>query len=143
MKAYDAPVGASQIYSLSFVPVKMLVGIAGEQKVRGLGISQVVPNPDSAIIALAKDFQTFLKSPYGKGVQSNAVNFEVYLNVRLVVEAIKLAGPRPTPEKVTRALMSMNNFELCGYPISFSDAERRGSQYIDIAVIGRNGRLNY
>lgn len=143
MKAYDAPVGASQIYSLSFVPVKMLVALAGEQKVRGMGVSQVVPNPDSAVISLAKDFQKFLKSPYGKGVQSNAVNFEVYLNVRLVAEAIRLAGPKPTPEKVTRALMSMNNFELGGYPISFSETARRGSQYIDIAVIGRNGRLNY
>ena len=143
MTAYNAPAAASQIYSLSFVPVKMLVAIAGEQKVRGMGISQVVPNPDSAVISLAKDFQAFLKSPYGAGVQSNTVNFEVYLNVRLVAEAIRLAGPKPTPEKVTRALMSMNNVELGGYPISFSETARRGSQYLDIAVIGRNGRLNY
>ncbi|KRB89961.1 hypothetical protein ASE07_17680 [Noviherbaspirillum sp. Root189] len=143
MKAYDAPKGASQIYALSFVPAKSLADFAGEQRVRGIGISQVVPNPGSTTLPLAKDFQTFLKSPYGKGVTSNPLNFEVYLNIRLVVDAIKMAGAKPTPEKVTQALASMNGYQLGGYPISFSESNRRGSHYLDIGVIGPNARLSY
>lgn len=143
MKAYDAPVGTSQIYSLSFVPVKALAEAAGEKRVRGMGISQVVPNPDSTTLPLAKDFQTFLKSSYGKGVTSNSTNFEVYLNTRLLVEAIRMAGPAPTPEKVTKALTSMSGYNLAGYPISFSETNRNGSHYLDIGVIGGKGRLNY
>ena len=143
MKVYDAPKGASQIYALSFVPSKMLAQVAGEAKVRGVGISQVVPNPESTSLPLAKDFQTFLKSPYGKGISSNPLNFEVYLNVRLTAEAIRMAGPKPTPEKVMQALTSMKGYMLAGYPISFSETNRRGTHYLDIGVIGANGRLSY
>lgn len=143
MKAYDAPKGASQIYSLSFVPAKLLAQIAGESKVRGVGISQVVPNPESTSLPLAKDFQNFLKTPYGRGISSNPLNFEVYMNVRLIVEAIKMAGPKPTPDKVMQALTSMKGYMMGGYPISFSETNRRGTHYLDIGVIGSNGRLSY
>jgi ABC-type branched-subunit amino acid transport system substrate-binding protein len=143
MRVYDAPVGAAQIFTLSFVPVKALVEAAGDKRVRGMGISQVVPNPDSTSLALAKDFQAFLKSSYGKGISSNATNFETYMNTRLLVEAIRMAGPNPTPEKITMALTSMENFRLGGHPISFTETNRNGSQYLDIGVIGATGRLYY
>ncbi|HEY8607764.1 MAG TPA: ABC transporter substrate-binding protein [Noviherbaspirillum sp.] len=143
MKVYDAPMGASQIYTLSFVPAKLLTDSVGEKRVRGVGISQVVPNPNSTTLPLAKEFQTFLKSPYGKGISANPTNFEVYLNIRLLTEAIRMAGPQPTPEKVTKALSSMNGYSLAGFPISFSDTKRVGSHYLDIGVVGAGGRLNY
>ncbi len=143
MSVYDAPMGAAQIYTLSFVPPKMLVDIVGVKRARGVGITQVVPNPNSAALGLAREFQAFLASPYGKGIQSNALNFEVFLNVRLVVEAIRMAGPNPTPEKVTRALTNMQGYSLAGFPINFGETNRRGSSYLDIAVIGGSGRLHY
>ncbi|WP_081583617.1 ABC transporter substrate-binding protein [Noviherbaspirillum massiliense] len=143
MKAYDAPAGAAQIYTLSFVSSTGLAEFAGERRVRGIGISQVVPNPSSVSLPLAKDFQAFLKTPYGQGVHSTPLNFEIYMNARLLVDAIKMAGPKPTPEKVTQSLVSMQNYRLGGYPINFSETNRRGSSYSDIGVIGYNGRLSY
>jgi branched-chain amino acid transport system substrate-binding protein len=143
MKVYDKSKTMAQVYALSFVPAKALADFAGEQRVRGIGISQVVPNPASTTLPLAKEFQTFLKSPYGKGISSNPLNFEVFLNLRLAVEAIRMAGSKPTPEKVTNALTSMNSFMLAGYPINFSETNRRGAHYLDIAVVGANGRLSY
>ncbi|HZW21130.1 ABC transporter substrate-binding protein [Noviherbaspirillum sp.] len=143
MKVYDKSKSMAQVYALSFVPAKQLADAAGEMRVRGVGISQVVPNPSSTTLPLAKEFQSFLKSPYGKGVSSNPLNFEVFLNLRLAVEAIRMAGPKPTPEKVTHALTTMNSFMLAGYPINFSETNRRGAHYLDIAVVGANGRLHY
>lgn len=143
MKAYDVPNGTAQIYTLSFVSAKTLADVAGEKRVRGIGISQVVPNPNSTTLPLAKEFQTFLKSPYGKGVDSTPPNFEVFLNIRLAVDAIKMAGTKPTPEKVTQALASMKGYMLGGYPINFSETNRLGSHYLDIGVVGMNGRLSY
>lgn len=143
MKAYDAPSGASQLYTLSFVTPDGLLTGAGEARVRGIGITQVVPNPNSTVLPLTKDFQAFLKTPYAKGVVSNPLNFEGFLNVRLALEAIRMAGANPTAVSVTQALKSMHNFRLGGFPIEFSETNRRGSAFLDIAVIGRNGRLYY
>lgn len=143
MKAYGAPAGSAQIYTLSFVTPKLLADTAGEAKVRGIGISQVVPNPNSATIPLIKDFQNFLASPFGKGIVSSPVSLEGYLNIRLLVEAIKAAGAHPTGEKVLQNLASMRNYRVGGFPIDFADGKRSGSSYLDIAVVGRNARLQY
>jgi branched-chain amino acid transport system substrate-binding protein len=143
MKSYNAPVGAAQIYTLSFVTPKGLADFAGEDRIRGIGISQVVPNPNSTALPLSKDFKTFMQTPYAKGAVASPLTFEAYLNIRLAVEAIKLAGPHPTAEKVTQALTTLRNYRLGGFAIDFSETNRRGSSYLDIAVIGRNARLSY
>ncbi|HVL77483.1 MAG TPA: ABC transporter substrate-binding protein [Noviherbaspirillum sp.] len=143
MKAYDAPHGASQIYALSFVTPKMLAETAGEAKARGVGISQVVPNPNATSMPLVKDFNAFLSSPWGKGIDASPVTLEGYLNVRLAVEAIRAAGPRPTGEKVMQSLAAMRNHQIGGFPIDFSAGRRSGSSYLDIAVVGRNAKLMY
>lgn len=110
MKAYNAPKGASQIYTLSFISAETLAKAVSADRIRGIGITQVVPNPKMTTLPLAKDFQAFLNSPFGNGAVSNPLNFEVYMNVRLVVEALKMAGPAPTAEKMTKVLNSMNNY---------------------------------
>jgi len=126
----------------SFRP-RGLADFAGEEKIRGIGISQVVPNPNSLALPLSKDFVTFMQSPFAKGANASPFTFESYLNIRLAVEAIRMAGPHPTPEKVTQSLTSMHNYKLGGYPIDFTETNRRGSSYLDIAVVGRNARLSY
>jgi len=143
MKVYDAPVGAAQIYTLSFVTPDHLQAAAGEARIRGIGITQVVPNANSAVLQISKDFQAFLKTPAAKGVEPNPLNFESFVNLKLVLEAIRLAGPNPTAASVTQSLKSMHHFQLGGLPIDFSETNRSGSNFLDIAVVGRNARLYY
>jgi len=143
MKAYSAPVGAAQIYALSFVTPKMLASAAGEEKIRGIGITQVVPNPNSATTVLVKDFQSLVNNAFGKNVSPSSVTLEGYLNIRLLVEAIRMAGPHPTSEKVLQSLASMQDYRVGGFPIDFGKGNRSGSSFLDIAVVGRNARLQY
>ena len=143
MSKYDAPVGAAQIYALSFVTAKGLAEHAGAERIRGMGLSQVVPNPSSVALPLSGDFSKFVTTSFGKGITPSPLTFEAYLNIRLVLEAIRNAGAHPTAESVTRSLASMKQTKLAGFPIDFGDGNRRGSSYIDIAVIGRNARLSY
>lgn len=143
MKVYGAPTGAAQIYALSFISPQTLADVAGEAKVRGMGISQVVPNPSSATLPVIKDYQDFIHKTFGKTMPLSPPGFECYLNIRLVVEAIKIAGPQPTSEKIMQALASMKNYRVGGFPIDFSGGQRTGSNYLDIAVIGPNAKLLY
>lgn len=141
MKVYDAPAGAAQIFTLSFVTPTLLAAIAGESRARGVGITQVVPNPNSTSLPLMKDFQTFLKSPHGQGIQPSAVAAESYLNLRVMLEAIRKSGPQPTSDKVMRNLIAMQDSRLGGFRIDYSQSKRNGSDYLDIAVVGRNAVL--
>ncbi len=60
-----------------------------------------------------------------------------------IIAANSQAGAHPTPEQVLQSLTSMRNYRLAGFPIDFSETNRKGSSYMDIAVIGRNARLLY
>ena len=143
MKAYSAPQGASQIYTLSFVAPKMLASLAGESKIRGMAISQVVPNPRSTNLHFVRDFQQLVAGAYGKEIVSSPVTLEAYLNIRLLVTAIKMTGSHPTGEKVMQNLAAMHNFDVGGFTVDFSGLKRNGSNYLDIAVVGQGARLQY
>jgi len=62
---------------------------------------------------------------------------------RLLVTAIKMSGNHPTSEKVMQNLAAMHNYDLAGYHIDFDQSKRRGSNFLDIAVVGRDARLLY
>jgi ABC-type branched-subunit amino acid transport system substrate-binding protein len=143
MKVYNAPAGSAQIYALSFVTSTMLADIAGTEKIRGIGITQVVPNPRYSIMPMVKDFQRLINSPHGSGIIPSPIALEGYLNIRILATAIKMAGPHPTSEKIMQSLASMHNFDVGGYPIDFTDTKRNGSSYLDIAVVGPKARLLY
>ena len=71
MNKYEQPVGAAQIYALSFITTKGLAEHAGVEKIRGMGLSQVVPNPTSVSLPLSGDFSKFLRTPFGQGATSS------------------------------------------------------------------------
>ena len=66
-----------------------------------------------------------------------------YVNARVTGEAIRRAGPNPTPEKVTSALRGLK-VDLGGYPVDFTTAKNNvGASFVDIGFIDKNGRLRY
>ncbi|KAB2894489.1 MAG: ABC transporter substrate-binding protein, partial [Burkholderiaceae bacterium] len=47
----------------------------------------------------------------------------------------------PTRAKVVRALESLRSFDLGGITVGYSPTNRVGSRYVEVTVIGANGRL--
>jgi len=51
------------------------------------------------------------------------------------------AGPAPTRAKVVKALESLQSYDLGGITLGYSPTNRIGSRYVEVTVIGSNGRL--
>ena len=47
----------------------------------------------------------------------------------------------PTRARVVKALESLRNFDLGGITVGYSPTNRIGSRYVEVTVIGSNGRL--
>ena len=105
---------------------------------RGIIVTQVFPAPDSVAIALSNDFQK-LADEYK--FEKSYTSMEGYVNARVLVEAIKRAGPNPTREGLVKALESMHKFDLGGFVISYGPEDRSGSTLVNLTIIGRNGRF--
>jgi branched-chain amino acid transport system substrate-binding protein len=138
MKASSA--ADAQLYAMSIVPAADLVKAAGADKVRGIVIAQAVPYPFTATLPLVAEYQGLMKK-YAPGEAFSFATLEGFVAGKITAAALKRAGPRPTREKVLKALDAMGEFDLGGVFVKYSPKERTGWGGVDLTVIGQSGKL--
>lgn len=140
VKRYRELGGGAQLYNISVVDPSEIVKIAGIKNAHGLGISQVVPYPYRPQLPVVREYQQLLKK-YAPEAEINYTSFEEFLGAKVLVEALRRAGPQPTRAKVVKALETLQGLDLGGVSVSYSPTNRIGSRYVEVTVIGSNGRL--
>ena len=125
----------TQFWNVSFVgsqPLATELGHAGQ----GVGISQVVPFPWLGAMSATVDHKRLI----GEGAVTFNT-FEGYLAAKVFVEGLKRAGKNPTRGSFVRALEGAGKIDLGGYPVQFSGSDHNGSKFVDLTVIGLNGKF--
>lgn len=140
IKRYRELGGGAQLYNISVVDPAEIVRLAGLKNAHGLGISQVVPYPYRPMLPVVREYQRLLRQ-YAPGAEVNYTSFEQFLGAKVLVEALRRAGPQPTRAKVIQALESLGDLDLGGVSVGFSPANRVGSRMVEVTVIGGSGRL--
>ncbi len=140
IKLYRESGGGAQMYNISVVDPAELVKLAGLKNAHGLGISQVVPYPYMPSLPVVREYQALLKK-YAPKELVNYTSFEEFVGAKVLVEALRRAGPNPTRTKVVKALESMGSYDTGGVIVSYSPANRIGSRYVEVTVIGSTGKL--
>lgn len=125
-----------QFITLSAVSADSLMRQLGKEG-RGIGSSQVIPYPWSVSLPLTKQYHALAKQ-YGKPGLSY-YGLEGFINAKLVVEALKKSGKNPTREKLMTSLEGEH--DLGGYQLRFGPGNRNGSKFVEMSVIGRDGRI--
>lgn len=135
-------VGVTQsIFILSDTAPGLLVKVAGDSA-RGVGIAQVYPNPNGRTSGLMREFQAAMKAAYPDMSTYATFQLEGYLSARVVVEGLRRSKDVTKPEALAKALRGMGELDMDGYRIDFSKGNA-GSRFVDIAVVGADGRLRY
>ena len=130
----------AQVYLMSIVPPTDVIKTLGEAKARGIVISQAVHFPFSATLPLVDEYQKAMKQ-YAPNEPLSYSTLEGFVDAKIAVEALKRAGPKPTREKVLKALINMGELDLGGVYVDYSPKARNGWGQVDLTVIGPGGKL--
>jgi ABC-type branched-subunit amino acid transport system substrate-binding protein len=106
---------------------------------RGLGFSIVVPSPFATRYEIVRRYQADMAASGSNDF--SLPSLEGYVDARVLAEGLRRAGPAPTRAGLIAALEQLESLELGGLRIGYGKATREGSRFVDVAVIGSDGRI--
>ena len=114
-------------------------GEMGAKDAHGVGISQVMPYPWNDTVPVVREYHKALQA-FAKHTRYSYYGLEGFLNAKLMAEALRKLGRDATREKLVNVLET-TPFDLGGYKINYTPASHNGSRFVDLTVLGRDGRV--
>lgn len=135
--------GVSQfVFALSYLPAALAVKVAGDQAAQGVAIAQTFPNPNGVNQPVQREFQAAMRAAFPNVPVLTAFHFEGYLSARVLTDAMKRVNGDMDGEAIARALKGLGQVDYGGFRLNFA-ASQEGSSFVDIGVVGANGKLRY
>lgn len=103
----------------------------------GVVVSQVMPASQG--FALVKEAHQLAKA---QGVDElSPAMLEGFASAKVLVEALRRAGPKPGRGAVHQALESLGRFDLGGLVLDYSASDHTGLEFADLSIIGAGGKF--
>jgi branched-chain amino acid transport system substrate-binding protein len=95
--------------------------------------------PQSQNYALVQEAMTLAKAH--DILEVSPAMLEGFASAKVLVEALRRAGPKPTREKLQAALENLGKFDLGGLVLSFSPTDHTGLDFADLSIISASGKF--
>jgi ABC-type branched-subunit amino acid transport system substrate-binding protein len=139
--ARSAGLGASMV-SNSFPGASPLAKELGGKDGAGVIVATVVPPPTKRSLPIVHEYQAAIEKQLGKK-ELSFTSLESYIGAKVMVEALRRAGPKPTREAFMRELDNMKAYDVGGYIVAFAPNNHNGSSFVELTVIGRDLKFSY
>ncbi|HCY17423.1 MAG: amino acid ABC transporter substrate-binding protein [Curvibacter sp. GWA2_64_110] len=104
---------------------------------RGVIVSQVFPQ--SLSYALVKEAQDIARTR--DVAEVSPAMLEGFAAAKVLVEALRRTGGKPSRDKIQAALEGLSKFDLGGLEINYSSKDHTGLDFADLAIITADGRF--
>ena len=141
IEEYRGAGGTAQLFAHSGADIEQLSKRLAEEQMQGVAIAQVTPSPYKISTRLAKDFTDAVARTEKLEVPVSYAMMEGFIAAKVIVEAVRRQGARPTREGMVAALDSMDNFNLGGYGVGFKPGMRSGSKFVELSIISGAGKI--
>jgi ABC-type branched-subunit amino acid transport system substrate-binding protein len=133
--------GASMV-SNSFPGASPLAKELGGKDGSGVIVATVVPPPSKRSLPIVQEYQAAIEKQLGKK-ELSFTSMESFIAAKVMVEALRKAGPKPTREGFMRELDNMKAYDVGGYVVGFGPNNHNGSSFVELTVIGRDLKFGY
>lgn len=141
IEQYRGAGGAAQLFAHSGADIEQLSKRLAEEQMQGVAIAQVTPSPYKIASRLAKEFTDLVAKTPNLEVPVSYAMMEGYIAAKVIVEAVRRQGARPTREGMASALDGMDNFNLGGYTVGFAPGKRSGSRFVELSIVTGAGKI--
>jgi branched-chain amino acid transport system substrate-binding protein len=136
IKALKASGSKAQFVTLSNNASSGFIKSLGENA-RGVIVTQVLPQ--SIGFGLVKEASDLART---KNIgQVSPSMLEGYSAAKVLVEALRRAGPKPTRERVQAALDNLKKFDIGGLEVNYSADDHTGLDFADLSIITSDGKF--
>ena len=129
---------AATFYNVSFVGSQALANELGNEGV-GVAISQVMPFPWGPSVPVVKEYQRLSAKAGLKEFNFSAI--EGFVAAKVFVEGLRRTGRNLTRDTFIATMEKMNDVDVGGFYVGFSPANHNASKFVDLTIIGRQGRF--
>ncbi len=129
----------SALYSLSILGTAQTIKDLGDDGV-GIAISQVVPMPNAQSTPVVREFQTAWRA-LGVAQEPSHLALEGFINAKAFALAMQRAGKDATREVFIDSTWRMERQDLGGFDVRFKVPGSNASRFIELTMVGRNGRF--
>lgn len=141
IEQYRTAGGVAQLFATSGADIEQLSRRLGEDQMQGVAIAQVTPSPYRISVRLTKEFSDQVaRAPRLQGLVGYTM-LEGYIAGKVIVEAVRRQGPKPTREGIAAALDTMDSYDLGGYVVGFRPGMRTGSRFVELSIVSASGRI--
>lgn len=137
IKALRAQGGTMQIMTMSNNSSQEFIKDLGPAA-NGILVTQVTPAPDLVTSILGQEFEVAAKRT---GATVSYAAMEGFVSAKVLVEGLRRAGRHLTREDFVLALESMKRDDLGGLMVDYGAKNHSGSQFVEITMLGKNGRF--
>jgi len=141
IEKYRIAGGAAQLLAHSGADIEQLSKRLSPEQMQGVAIAQVTPSPYKVSNPLVKEFADIAAKARNLEVPVSYAMMEGYIAARVISEAIRRQGSRPSREGTVLALDGMSHFDLGGYVISFKPGQHSGSSLVELSIVTSAGRI--
>jgi len=107
---------------------------------QAIAFTSVLPNPEISQLLLVREFERDVDAHGGP----EAISFEgfaAYLHLRVCLEALRRTGTRSDGTPLARAIENLGDTHLGGFALRFGPERHHGSDFVEIGLRSRDGRL--
>ena len=136
IKYLRAQGSGAYMVSNSFPGASQLQKELGKQAA-GVVIATVVPPFGRMSVPVVGEYRTAFEK-YMNRKDFSFTSLEAYISAKVVVEALRKAGPKLTREGFMQALDGLSTYDAGGYAVSFSNGNHNGSDWVELTIIGKD-----
>jgi branched-chain amino acid transport system substrate-binding protein len=141
IEQYRAGGGTAQLFTHSGADIEQMSKRLSEEQMQGVAMTQVTPSPYKVSTRLTKEFNDLVAKAGKMEVPVSYSMIEGYIAAKVIAEAARRQGAKPTREGMAPALDAIDNFDMGGYAVGYKPTQRNGSKFVELSIITGAGKI--